>query len=365
MFLSNLTLKNFRSYSFASVTFDSKVNLLQGENAQGKTNLLEALYLLSTGRSFRTRSLQELVKEGERSFSLEATFIRDEVTQTLHLHFDGMSRALLHNSTSYTSFIPLLGLLPHILYAPEDISLLMGAPQERRRFLDLLIAQTDPHYLHHLVRYMKAMKQRNHLLRMQQESTLSAWEQSMALSAVYLLEKRRKMCASLNLLLPFSMSKLSLGRDHLEILYEPELPASLTEAPASALAEHYKAQRPKEMVLGSTLNGPHRDELRFLINQQEAKLFSSEGQKRCALLALRLAAWQKLKNDLSTVPLFSIDDVGMHLDPMRQELLEEELSTLGQVFLSSPKTEVFRLPLKRFLIHQGKVEEKYKVESIK
>src|SRR5579885_1832498 len=157
----SLVLRNFRNYREAHVQFSPGVNLIHGRNAEGKTNLLEALYFLSTGRSFRTSRLDELILKGERFFFLEAVFIKDGIEQTLKVSFDGTSRHLQLNATVYRGFLHLLGLLPHILYTPEDTDLIRGGPNERRRFLDLHLAQIDPLYVHHWLRYNRAMKQRN------------------------------------------------------------------------------------------------------------------------------------------------------------------------------------------------------------
>ena len=172
MQITSLFLQNFRNYEKAHVVFSPGINLIYGPNAHGKTNLLEALYFLITGRSFRTQSLRDLIYFGADFFRLKAFFIKNGVSQTLEVYFDGEKKKLLWNQTPLTSLSALYGILQGVLIAPEDLQILKGSPSLRRRFLDVQIAQVSPLYLHHLSRYQKAMKHRNTLLRRKQTQTL-------------------------------------------------------------------------------------------------------------------------------------------------------------------------------------------------
>jgi DNA replication and repair protein RecF len=358
MLLKSLYLRHFRSYEEAEVSFEPGVNLIRGSNAQGKTNLLEAIYFLSTGRSFRTAHLSELIMQGKPAFFLEAEFFKDGVFQSIKISFDGQIKKMEYNSTSYSSFTPLLGLLPTVLYSPEDISLVMGSPAERRRFLNLHIAQLDPLYVHHLARYHRAMKQRNHLLKSQSDTAIGPWETAMAHSASYLVQKREQMILDLAPTLSEMMQVLSKSQDTLSLKYQSSFPASKKqEDPATYFLEQYKKNRKREMAIGSTIVGPHRDDFLFLIEQKEAKAFSSEGQKRSCIAAMRLSEWKRLHSQVSSAPLMSIDDFGVHLDASRQTILQELLKNLGQVFLTSPSLseEILSIPAKQILIEKGKI----------
>ncbi len=335
MRVQTLYLHNFRNYKQAEISFDPHVNCIVGPNAQGKSNLLEALYLLSTGRSFRTSKLTDLIRHGENHFYLEADIIKEESQSKITLSYSENQRLLKFNQTSYTNFTPLLGLLPTVLWAPCDHQLIAGAPQERRRFLDMQISQADSVYLHHLARYYRAMKQRNQLLKKQQLSTISSWEQIMALSASYLIRERRTL---LNQLLPLAAQQLDHLLDYpfqLDLRYHSSFHCK-TEDLYSEIINLLAAHRPREIELKSTLSGPHRDDFAILFNGQEARHFCSEGQKRILAVSLRLAEWKRLAEKHDEKPLFSIDDFSLHLDSKRQHELENQLSQLGQVFLTSP-----------------------------
>ncbi len=322
MNLRKIYLRAFRNYQEVAIDFSQGINLIQGRNAQGKTNLLEAFYLVGTGRSFRTPHLKELIHNESSFFFVEAEFLKEEMVEHLRLSFDGETRKLEYNNTSYPHFTTLLGLLPIILLAPEDILLITGSPSERRRFLDLQLAQTDPLYVYHITRYHKAVKHRNFLLRKKSESTLETWETLMKASATYIRQKREEVISFLSQDLKNLMHQLC--PDNLEIRY------------ISSYTEDYTKHRAKELLLGTTLVGPHRDDVEIFINQHEARSFASQGQLRSAIAALRLAQWNHLKNHHGVNPLFCIDDFGVHLDQKRREALLESLTSFGQVFLTSP-----------------------------
>ncbi len=353
MQLQKLVLSHFRSYTHQEIEFSPNVNCFQGLNAEGKTNLLEAIYVLSTGKSFRTHSLQDLIQNGASRFDLEATFVKEGISQTLTLSFDGKLRKITHYQTTYHSFLPLLGLLPCILLAPEDIAILSSSPSERRRFLDIHLAQTDPLYVRYLARYHKAMKQRNILLKNKEEKTLSPWEQIMAESALYLMQKRADLIEKLQKPAQSFVSTLSDLSEHLSIEYKPSLLPSLTQ---SGYMDQWEKSRKKEWILGSTNIGPHRDDLFFHLNQKEARVFCSEGQKRCCIAALRLAEWELFCEHFDSPPLLGIDDFGIHLDPKRSEKFASFLSRGGQVFLTAPTFSENIFPSAQiFQVHQGSV----------
>ncbi len=320
--------------------FSPGVNWITGKNAQGKTNLLEAIYLLSTGRSFRTHQLSQLIQEGAGFFYLEAIIEKEGVEQSLKLSFDGETKKVEYNATSYSHFTPLLGLLPHVLYAPEDSAIVSGSPAFRRKFLDIHLAQIDPLYLHHLARYHKAMRQRNELLKKKSEVAIEPWEETMAHSAEYLMKKRSQIIQDLQTPLQEKMRQLSNGADHLAFNYQSSLPL----ANHIELFEYWKKNRKKELYVGTTLYGPHRDDVNFTIGDLSVKSFASMGQKHSIIGALRICQWEHFKSHCGDLPFFSVDDFGAHLDQDRQANFQEKLSHLGQIFLTSPTAnkEIFQ-----------------------
>ncbi len=336
MHIKSLQLNNFRNYEKAEFHFSPGINFIFGENAQGKTNLLEAVYLLSTGRSFRTTHLSEAIQEGKKAFYLEADFEKDGITQSVSIGYDGTRRIIKINETKHPFFSALLGLLPTVLYAPTDIDLIIGSPAERRRFLDLHIAQFDPFYIHHITRYYKAMKQRREILRTKADSSLDAWEEMMAISATYIIEKREKTLIDLKEPIALSVATLSGRGDELSLLYQSPLRTKKERALQDYLQEQFKHHRTKDTQYQTTLFGPHRDDILLSINGQSAKIFCSEGEKRSCIAAMRFAEWKRLQEQIGTSPIMSIDDFGVHLDNNRLERLQDLLGGFGQIFLTAP-----------------------------
>lgn len=350
MILKNLRLHNFRNFSNEVIEF-SNLNIICGGNAQGKTNLLEAIYLLSTGRSFRFFNLKDLIKHGEKYFYLEAEMVKDLVAHTIKIYFEESSKKIQLNSTLLPSFTSLLGIMPSVLHAPSDIEIISGLPNVRRRFLNLHIAQYDPLYVHHLARFTKALKQRNFLLRNPKEN-IEIWEAEMAKSAVYLTEKRKKMIGELSSPLNEIMGVLSQKKETINLHYI----SSLSENPSSYLAQLEKTRR-KDMLLGITQIGPHRDDFVSYIDKKALKLFASEGQKRTFTIALRLAEYRMLLDRIKSPPLLSFDDFGSHLDETRQNELKSLIQNLNQVFITLPdKGAIFKDRKTNFIpLQDGKV----------
>ena len=329
-----LTLQNLRKYEEARFEFKQGLNWIVGPNASGKTTVLEALYVLMTGRSFRTAQLAELIRHGCDYFYIEASFTKYGLEHTVRFSYDGQERKIFHNQTSIPSSTSLLGLLKGVVITPDDAALVKGAPALRRHFLDLQIAQVDPLYVHHLTRYLRALQQRNALLRLKQGAGIETWEHELAVSAAYITQHRYQAAQDLS----------QLGEKMHLHLAEELIPFSLSyrsSAPTQAelLKEHYldqlKRHRKREMELGFTLAGPHKDDLLIHLDQKEVRHYGSEGQQRTCVAALKLAEWEQVNKGGDGLPLMLVDDVGVSLDATRRKRLLSHLEGLGQVFLTA------------------------------
>jgi DNA replication and repair protein RecF len=333
MYLKRLYVRHLRNFDEVDVSFSSGINEVVGENAQGKTSLLEAIALCLTGTSFRTQYLKDVIKHGEAGFFVEATFEKSCVTHQVAIFYDGIARKVFLNKNSCQSTSILFGLLAGITSTPEDIDLIKGSPHTRRRFLDLQIAQVDPLYVHHLSRYAKALKQRNALLKQKTEETLFCWEELLATSGAYIAARRQENVLFLSSRLPSLFVQFTQEKVPLELSYKG--PSCEKEGFREYYIHEYARKRSQEMLYGQTLVGPHRDDLHLYYKQKPFREFASEGQHYLAAVSLKLAGWQYLKEKIRDVPLMIVDDFGAALDSSRKQLLFEEMQTLGQVFLSS------------------------------
>ena len=330
--LISLYLRNYRNHRELYLEFNKHVNNIYGPNALGKSNILEALYLLICGKSYRGHPLKQLVSFDEKSFHLKARFLKNGFEQTLSIQSNGKERKIYFNDSPYTSFTQILGNMQGVLFHPQDAELVSGPPKLRRQYLDIQLAQVDPLYVYYLGRYQKALHARNCLLKQKRMESMEVWEDQMALSAAYLLEKRIELVDSITEHLLKIQSFLSIERDQLSIHYKS---STNNEVSKQAYLNQLRKLRQRELVLGYSLSGPHREDFDLLHAGNPARLCASEGQKISTALALRLAEWEELKIRSGQDPIMAVDDFGKSLDPIRRQSLSRHLSDLGQSFVTS------------------------------
>lgn len=344
MRLRRLYLKDFRNYKEAVIDLCDGVTLVTGGNGQGKTSLLEALYYLATGRSFRTQHPSELVRHGASCFHLDLAFTKHGVEQRLRISSDGQMRRVYHNHVACRGWTAVLGVVPGVVMTPDDRDCIEGGPQYRRRFLDVQLAQADPLYVHHLTRYTRAMRQRNSLLRKGDVSGIACWEEVMAASAAYIIVQRAEAVRDLSDKAERLYRTISRDGATVALHYRVSMAGGrrasekVVSEKATAIdffAEQYGRNRQRELELGSTLVGPHRDDLVINLDDYEARTYASEGQKRSCVAAMRLAEWLRMKETVDVDPLMMIDDLGAALDAERRERLMALTQQLGQVFVTA------------------------------
>ncbi|GAB4237382.1 MAG: DNA replication/repair protein RecF [Chlamydiales bacterium] len=334
MYLERLCVRFFRHFKEREFSFSSRLNLIWGDNAKGKTSLLEAIHLFTAGRSFRTNRLTEILQHEAEAFSVEAFFNRNSISQRLFYQWDGKVRKILHNKTPCQLANGLLGLVPSVVIHPED-DMIKGTAQARRKFMDMYFSITDREYLQHLSRYVRALKQRNSLLRSHQTRGLEVWEETMAQAAGYLVKKRSEYIAGFvdkGKKLHHSLSK---EEEEFGIVYTSKAAHMFSQEEIAAFyIQEYREHRQKEMGMGTSLIGPHRDDLYITVDGKEARKFGSEGQKRTCVAVLRLLAWHHVKSFISISPLILIDDLTAYYDASRREKLLSYCCGLGQVFVT-------------------------------
>lgn len=336
--VESLFLHQFRKLSHHTYHFAPGVNALLGANARGKTTILEAIYFLMTGKSFRTHRLSDLFALGTHRFDLACDFIKQGSPSRLTVTVEPEVRQVIYHDTRTHTLSALLGLLLGSVMTPDDVHLVKGAPQSRRDFLDLQISETDPLYSWHLARYYRAMRQRNALLKAHRLTTCESWEHEMAQSAAYLYQSRLKATKMLEGYFQALYERLQDAEERVELSL-----ITSEEGEAAAFQQGWARTREREIHLGYTLVGPHKDDLEILLHGKPARVFASEGQKQTLLLALKLAEWRRLYDLSIEKPLFLLDDVGLSLDPTRRKRLYKEIASMGQVFLTA--TDLHDFPL--------------------
>lgn len=341
-------LKNFLC------SFSDNITQIVGENGQGKTSILESLYLLMTGSSFRTSRLQEVISHNETLLHVEAVIEKEGHQSEVKLFIENGKRKLFYNKRECPSSA-LIGLIHGVVTTQDDVDIVRGAPAVRRKFLDLQNGQADPLYVHHLTRYQRALKQRNVLLKNQSVQHLGVWEKELAASGAYLILERRKTMGLLNQSICCFYNQFSLESvsSMIEIRDLSHYPIGIAYEELISLLEHeYIKRRYQELAFGATLVGPHRNDFEVLLDGKRCKEFGSEGQARLVVIAIKFAEWDLLKARIADTPIFLADDLSAHLDPKRFSKVVEALSTLGQVILTG-QSESLSAHKNTLYIHNG------------
>ncbi len=373
----HLSLTNFRTYRRLELDLPPGVSVLCGNNAQGKSNLLEALYLLATIKSFRTTSERELVSwhagPDERFARVSAEIERQGSTSRLDIILieptsgnaanaaaGARTRALrkrIRLNRQPRRALDALGQLNSVLFTPADVELITGSPAQRRRYLDIMLCQVDPHYVRVLSQYQRVLTQRNALLRQLRDRRLPAdqlryWTEQVVALGSELIVGRGQAIATLNSCLAAIHPRLVDDHTSLGIVYHSsvtELPSALAEesgaaaraddvrpAVAAQFAAQLDAQQERERRQGMTVVGPHRDDLAFTVDGVDLNRFGSRGQQRTAALAVKLAEAAVMEQRTGERPLLLLDDVLSELDPQRRLLLQEILTGDGLPVASAP-----------------------------
>ena len=363
MKLAHLELKNFRNYASLSMELDSGVNLIVGDNAQGKTNLLEAVVYLSQGSSYRTRKEEELIRWNQEFARLEATIQgTDRETELVYALFRGSRRRqIMKNGVKQKSAAGTEGILTTVLFCPEDLQLLRAGAAVRRRFLDSAISQLRPQYKKAISDYQKLYESKSRILRdrFQKPGLLDAlpdFNRQMAMIGASIIGYRARYCEKLGQLAQQYHGICSGGNETLGMLYHTVSSITDAFAPKSVifqqLMEHQEKHFQAELESCHCLSGPHKDDFEMLLNGRSLKSFGSQGQTRTAAIALKLSEREIIRNDTGEEPILLLDDVLSELDSGRQNFILNEIRS-GQVMITCCETEKVTTAGRVFRIKSG------------
>lgn len=327
MYGKRLVLKNFRNYAALDLELSPHVNIIRGKNAQGKTNLLEALYFCATGRSHRTTREKECIRgelpEAEVHLLYEAglAYPREDKIDMVLKRSGAKTVSAAVNGEPLARLSDLFGNFHVVLFSPEDLSLIKNEPGRRRRFMDMELCQVDKVYLYELQQYTRILRQRNQLLKdcfddPSLRDQLSVWDAQLASYGVRILRRRREFIDELRgYMLPIH-TRITGGAETLAMEYETS-----AEEDAAGFLAHLERNRERDIRLGNTSVGPHRDDIALFIDGSDVRSFGSQGQQRTAALTMKLAEFEMLKKETGTPPVLLLDDVMSELDGDRQKEL--------------------------------------------
>ncbi|MFC1925192.1 DNA replication/repair protein RecF [Chloroflexota bacterium] len=384
MFISHLSLTDFRNYRHLELSLPPCLVVIQGDNAQGKTNLLEAVLVLAISKSHRASSDRDLVYRNADADSqpfarlvAEVQRERGEIKVEIVLRGEGAAfpaepasvlvRKRIRVNGIYRRAVDLVGQVNAVIFSAQDIDLTGGTPSLCRRYLDSVSSQTDSLYLRSLQQYQKVLLQRNHLLRLLQEhrakpEQLEFWDQELVESGSYLIRHRQHLVASLNELAEGTHQELSGGRERLKIVYLPSV-GKEGEKPGEIQSEFHQALhrlRGKEIGQGMTLAGPHRDNLQFEVDGADVGRYGSRGQQRTTVLSLKLAEAKYIHTRAGDSPILLLDDVLSELDQARCQHLLEFILPFQQALITTTDLDRFEPSIlaraSQFKVRQGNVE---------
>lgn len=360
MFLKSLKLQNFRNYERCEVDFRGDKVLLVGKNAQGKTNLLEAIYYLATLSAFRSSTDSELIRWGNDYCQLEADITKHDTDIELKIHINPPKQKILKvNGLKKSAFSAFLGNLLVVSFTVSDLLLLRGAPSDRRKWLDDAISQVYPAYRDRLNKYNRTKTQRNNLLKdfkgnislsSSQESLLSVLDEQLAVSGSNIIHLRMKYLSEVQRKAVEKHKSISEGDENLKIVYNSTITGDFDAAESQLMkpdeifevfSGSFASKRVEEIARAQTVIGPHRDDVSFRINGKDAVSFASQGQQRTVVLALKLSEIDIISEIVGESPILLLDDVLAELDNRRQEFLLRSINDTTQTIITTTTLSAF------------------------
>nr|WP_295263655.1 DNA replication/repair protein RecF [uncultured Blautia sp.] len=320
MYIESLELKNYRNYQNLQLDFDKGTNIFYGDNAQGKTNILESVYLCGTTKSHRGSKDKEIIRFGEEESHIRMMIRKDELSYKIDMHLrKNKAKGVAINGLPIKKARELFGIVNLVFFSPEDLNIIKNGPGERRRFMDLELCQLDQIYLTDLAGYNHIVNQRNRLLKdlymnPSLRETLDIWDMQMLQYGTKIIKKRKAFVRDLNQVIQDIHHNLTGGIEHLEVVYEPSTEAEDFE-------NVLKKNRERDIRMKMTSAGPHRDDLSFVVNGIDIRKYGSQGQQRTAALSLKLSEIYLVKEKIKDTPILLLDDVLSELDNNRQTYL--------------------------------------------
>ncbi len=332
MYIKKIFLSNFRNIENLKLYPTKNINVFFGSNGQGKTNLLESIYFCCMGHSMKTKQYDQLISFQREESHIQAHFHGNYHHNRIDVQLKrNENRKMAVNGSSICKISNLFGKLPIILFSPDDLKIVKNSPRDRRKFLDIELCKLNTLYYQQLQEYHKILKQRNQLLKQIQkqanlEDTLFIWDEQLIILGISIIMAREDFLKELNRNSCLKIKMLTEGKESLKMIYKKNCSEENFE-------KRLIQNRKKDILFGTTQYGPHKDDIEFLINEQDAKEYGSQGQQRSMILAIKLAQIDLIRNQTKEEPIVLLDDVFSELDKKRQKLLLDNIQEV-QVFIT-------------------------------
>ena len=356
MYLKNLRLWNFRSYETLDLNLENGTTILLGENGVGKTNVVEAIYLLCTGRSHRDNRESDLIKIDTSWARVRGENIKRDGRHTVDMVIaKGQKKRILVNGLAISKTSEMLGHVSGVIFSPEDLNLVKEGPSERRRFMNIELSQVSRSYFYALAEYNKVLEQRNKLLALGGgQDSLAVWDTLLAQKAVPIIKARREFCQKLDPIVEKNHFYLSGEKERLSCKYKSSVSSDDIFGQMMELLEN---SHEMDMRRGFTSYGPHKDDIVIRLGDIDLRYFGSQGQQRTATLALKLSELEMMREDLGEYPILLLDDVLSELDERRQKTLLDKIKDVQTIITAAQPVDYFKnMQAKTLRVTKGKIE---------
>ena len=353
MWINKIKINNFRNYENQEINLEKNVNVFYGENAQGKTNIIEAIFLCSMGKSFRAKQDKEMIRLNQSNALVEVEFQKSDRDSKIKIQI-GNRKTVYVNGVKIKKLSELLGNLNVVMFTPDDISILKGGPQNRRRFLDIMISQLKPNYMHNLSLYAKILEQRNNYLRQikeegKDENLLDIWDEKLAEYAVNISKYRYEFIEKIKNKIETIHSQITDNKESIEIEY-------ITEClDKEKYFEILKQRRKLDIIKGYTTKGIHRDDFMIYINKKQLNIYGSQGQHRTAMLSLKLSEVNIIEEEIDEKPILLLDDFMSELDQKRRNHFLEKINDTQVIITCTDKIDIENKKILIYNVKDGKV----------
>ncbi len=354
MKLNQISVTNFRNIEKLNIEFDKKLNIFYGENGQGKTSILEAIYFLSISKSFRAKSEKIVLQFEKDFFDIKGCFTdrdnREFVVRIFYSLKNGKN--LFLNENKLNKYSEIIGITPVILLSLEDLELTYGVPSNRRKFIDILLSQVSPLYLHTLQNFRKSILQRNKHLNLIYEkkesiNSLFPWDEQIVKHGSEIILSRLRLIEYMNKSISIYYRLISEKNENIKVKYKSRITSKLEKINIDLIEDKFsellKSELQTDLQKQSTTIGPHRDDIQFFMNDNLFKSFGSQGENKTFLIALKFLEGDYIKKKLKTEPIFLMDDIFGELDSKRIDKLTEHVSMLGQTFITTVSKNRFSI----------------------
>lgn len=358
MWINDIKLVNFRNYNDKIIKLYNNINVFYGENAQGKTNILEAIFLCSIGKSFRTSKEKELIKFNENKSLVEINYQKKDREGKIKIEL-GEKKQIFLNGIKLKKLSELLGNINMVIFTPEDINILKGSPQNRRKFLDIMISQLRPNYMHLLTLYLKTLEQRNNYLKQikfenKDEKLLDIWDEKLVEYGIKIYEYRKNYIEKLYKYVKIIHKEITNEKEKIEIKYFSDANTRQN------FINELKSRRKIDIIKGYTTKGVHRDDFMIYINDKEIQIYGSQGQNRTAVLSLKLAELNVISEEIGENPILLLDDFMSELDSKRRKNFLERIRDIQVIITCTEKLVLEKSKYFSYNVVEGNVIEENK-----